>query len=167
MLSNTLIMSSAMANTAYIQYYTKQAGGGMQDIGPIYFKSRVKQRGRGIGNIFGSIYRFIKPLLASLAPALRSSTLSATTGLINDIGRKSFKESLKDNSKNAMQTFLKSATQQSGSGRSRKSVVKKKNIKFIPNLNKLQSHTRHRKGNVNKKNKKKTLKKRVLDIFSH
>lgn len=155
-----------MANTAYIQYYARQAGGGsLQNIGPIYSKARVKQRGRGIGSVFGSIYRFIKPLIASLSPALKSSALSAASGIINDIGNRPFKESLKSNSKNAVKTFLNAAQKQTGTGRSRKSKKKKnKNIKSKSILKKLQSHIGRRKGNVNKK---KILKKRVLDIFSH
>lgn len=152
-----------MSEAAYIQYYQRQAGSGVADIGPVYNRSRIKQRGRGIGNVFGAIYRFVKPLFASLVPALKSTAINASAGIINDIGNKPFKQVLKDNSKNAIKTFIDAAKQQqTGRGSKKKST---KHIKSKTNLNKVQSHIRHRKGNPSKK---KSLKKalRVLDIFS-
>lgn len=152
-----------MSREAYIEYYQRQAGAGISDIGPVYVRARTSQRGRGIGNIFGSIYRFIKPLFASLAPALKSSAINAASGVISDIGSKPFKQILKDNSKNAIKTFLNVAKQQTGSGCSKNKA--KKHIKSKPTLNKVQSHIRRRKDNATRK---KSIKKalRVLDIFS-
>lgn len=151
-----------MTSAAYIQYYSRQSGGSLHNIGPVYIRSRVKQRGRGIGSVFGTLYRFIRPLISSLAPAFKSSAISAASGIINDIGKVPFKESLKTNSKNAVQSFINSAQHQSGSGRKTKKK-RTDNIKPKSKLTNLHSHTRRRKGNV----KKKSLKKRVLDIFSH
>lgn len=154
-----------MSRSGYIQYYSRQAGYGISDIGPIYTRTRRTQKGSGLGNIFSSIYRFVKPFLTSLVPALKSSAISASTGIINDIGSKPFNQILKDNTNNAVKTFISSARQkQTGGGCSVKKNGKK-GIKSKSSQKKVQSHIRRRKGSEDKK-KKKTIKKRVLDIFS-
>jgi len=58
-------------------YYIRQAGGGGSNtaIGPIYSIPPYLQRGRGIGNVLGSLFRFIKPILWSGAKALGRETL--------------------------------------------------------------------------------------------
>lgn len=146
----------------YVQYYLQQSGSGLNDIGPIYSSYRFRQRGSGLGGIFATLFRFIRPIFAKLAPALKTTAINAGAGLINDIGNKSFKDSLRDNSKQAVKTFFNAATgQQSGSGLRRN--VKKNNIKSKTNLNKVQSHIGRRKGSSTKK---KAIKKRILDIFS-
>ena len=151
-----------MTRETYINYYFNQAGGGLSDIGPIYVRPRFRQRGRGfagIGNIFGSIFRFVRPMISKLLPTLKKSAIHATSGIINDLGNKPFKQALTDNSKEAVKSFFNPTTHQEGSGR-------KKHLKLKTKTKKLQSSSRHQKGSITKKKKKKPLKKRILDIFS-
>ena len=59
-------------------YYLRQAGSGSYNktgIGPIYSIPPYLQRGHGIGNVFGSLFRWIKPILWSGAKALGRETL--------------------------------------------------------------------------------------------
>ena len=59
-------------------YYVRQAGGGSYNntgIGPIYSIPPYLQRGHGIGNVFGSLFRWIKPILWSGAKALGRESL--------------------------------------------------------------------------------------------
>ena len=54
-------------------YYLRQTGGGSYNnkgIGPIYSIPPYLQRGHGIGNVFGSLFRWIKPILWSGKPIL-------------------------------------------------------------------------------------------------
>jgi len=47
-------------------YYLNQSGRGLPSgpgIGPIYSAAIYLQRGHGIGNILGTLYRFVRPLL--------------------------------------------------------------------------------------------------------
>jgi len=58
-------------------YYLRQAGGGSgTDIGPIYSSHPYLQRGHGIGDFFGSQFRWVRPIFWSGVKALVRETLS-------------------------------------------------------------------------------------------
>ena len=73
-------------------YYLRQAGGGggsynynNTGIGPIYSTPPHLQRGHGIGNVFGSLFRWIKPILWSGAKALGRESLRTGGKILSDI----------------------------------------------------------------------------------
>ena len=69
-------------------YYLRQAGGGSYNntgIGPIYSTPPYLQRGNGIGNVFGSLFRWIKPILWSIAKTLGRESLRTGGKILSDI----------------------------------------------------------------------------------
>lgn len=68
-------------------YYLRQAGRGLNDIGigPIYSTPPYLQRGHGIGNFFGSLFRWVKPILWSGAKALGRETMRTGGKILSEI----------------------------------------------------------------------------------
>jgi len=70
-------------------YYIRQAGRGLgtdsSGIGPIYSIPPRIQRGHGIGNVFGSLFRWIRPILWSGAKALGRESLRTGGKILSDI----------------------------------------------------------------------------------
>jgi|SRR5215510_7526309 len=66
---------------ALVAYYLHQAGRGSKrgnsSIGPVYAIPPFIQKGRGIGNFLGGIFRFVRPLIWSGAKDLGRVTLKA------------------------------------------------------------------------------------------
>lgn len=88
-------------NCPYENYYIHQAGSG---IGVIY-KGVPYQRGHGIGNFLGGLFRSVLPLLSNGAKAIGKEALSAGVGLLSDMTRarpmdESIKSRLKEISSN-------------------------------------------------------------------
>ena len=74
-----------MAHVAYRGM--KQFGSGRNDtgIGPIYSTPPFLQRGHGIGNFFGSLFRSVKPILWSGAKALGRESFRTGGKILSDI----------------------------------------------------------------------------------
>lgn len=147
-----------MASNIYVQYYQIQAGAGIEQIGPTYYRNRFIQSGRGFGNIFSSLIRWFRPIAAKIWPTLRSGLANVATGLINDIGQKPFTESVKQNASKLFENVMSTA-RQAGSGIRRKCIKRKQAKKPTSKI----------RGNVIKKKankKKKAIKARILDIFT-
>jgi len=52
-------------------YYRRQAGGGSgTDIGAVYSTLPYLQRGQGIGDFFGSLFHWVRPIFCSGEKAL-------------------------------------------------------------------------------------------------
>ena len=70
-------------------YYLRQAVRGSEQndtwIGPIYSIPPFLQRGHGIGNVFGSLFRWIKHIIWSGAKALGRETLPTGGKILSDI----------------------------------------------------------------------------------
>jgi hypothetical protein len=69
-------------------YYLNQAGRGLASppgIGPVYASPLYLQRGHGIGNLFGSLFRWVRPLLWSGAKAVGRETLRTGGKILSDI----------------------------------------------------------------------------------
>src|SRR5215475_4395270 len=68
-----------------LEYYLHQAGRGSRrgnsSIGPIYYTPPFIQRGRGIGDFFGSLFRWLKPIVFS----------DATRGALRTIGKEALR----------------------------------------------------------------------------
>ena len=68
-------------------YYVNQAGGGLTTPGngPVYSGPLYLQRGQGMGNFFGNLFRWVRPLLWSEAKALGRETLCAAGKILTAI----------------------------------------------------------------------------------
>jgi len=58
-----------------VKYYIRQAGGGYDDVGPIYVLP--SQRGHGIGSFLSGLFRAVRPVLWSGAKDFGKATLKA------------------------------------------------------------------------------------------
>lgn len=115
----------------YVKYYTIQSGGGITDIGAIYKTPLVIQRGRGIGDVFSGLGRYLRPMFISGLSALKDQALTTGKGILNDIwNQKPLTDILKDQTIDAMQGLADKAVNkvkrkmQGGSGR-RKSIKRR------------------------------------------
>ena len=105
------------------QYYSHQQRGGGEF--PVY-AGRYSQRGHGLGNILGSLFRRILPYFKSFAP----HALRAGANIVEDVSKgKSWKDAAMDR---GAETISKIAFgNQSGSGihRRKRKIKKRKNAK--------------------------------------
>jgi len=109
------------------QYYSRQQKGGA--IYPVYV-GRARQRGHGIGDIFKSIWRFFFPALKTIAP----HALRAGANIVEDATRgSSWKDStlrhgssVLDQVPAAIRAGVSASKNQSGSGRRRKRIAKRR-----------------------------------------
>ena len=70
-----------------VLYYRRQAGGGSETvIGPVYSTPSYLQRGHGIGDFFGSLFRWVRPIVWSGVKALGRETLRTGGDILSDIG---------------------------------------------------------------------------------
>lgn len=109
----------------YINYYLSQVGGGLNDIGPIYGSPRIYQQGRGVGSFLGGIFKYLRPLIYSGLNAIKKQTIKTGTNVLNDLGKKPFKDIIKERGMQAMDELkekglkkLHKMTEQSGNGTS-------------------------------------------------
>lgn len=182
--NNIDICEKTIMEDAYIQYYSVQIGRGAKNIGPLYYNQRFLQYGSGFGNFFGSIYKFLKPMIHSGLNALQNTAVKTTHDILSEIGTKPFKDIIVDNGKKAgkdlKNKFKKKFTQheQDGSGfifpLAAKRKFDKHGIKVKKNKTKKQSSTKRGVKKISRKvskkhspTKKKVKKTRVLDIFSN
>ena len=115
------------------QYYSRQQSGGGEF--PVYV-GRYRQRGHGLGNIFGSLFRRVLPFLKSFAP----HALRAGANIVDDVSKgKTWKDAAIDRGTETISKFA-FGNNQSGSGIRRKKRARK--------------------------SKKKNVKRRKVDIFS-
>ena len=82
----------------YTRYYVNQSGGG-GEIGSVYRASFRMQRGNGIGSFFRGLFRFVKPLLFSVAKAVVKEALKTGSNIMTDILNKEPEQPLGDISK--------------------------------------------------------------------
>lgn len=93
-------------NTHYTQYYLRQSGSGLSDIGAIYRSPVFEQRGRGgIGSFFSGLIKHLRPLVSSGLTALKDQTIKTSANILSDIGRKPLKEILKEQGKSAIENL--------------------------------------------------------------
>lgn len=168
-----------------------QGGGGLNNIGPIFKNipiyqkgygtiERRPQRGRGLGSVFGHLYRYLKPLLTKSVKALGHEVLSATGDILDDNSGAPLAQIIKSRGERSVENLKRKADEKlkavmSGSGAKK---LKKKPI--YPNLafqrpikkeRKLKSKKQERQKKEKKRkkraNSKKKKRKPILnDIFS-
>jgi hypothetical protein len=101
----------------YERYYDRQQKG--EGEFPLYV-GRYMQKGHGLGNILGSLFRRILPVLKSFAP----HALRAGANVLQDVSQgKSWKESAIKRIPEGIRSF--SVGEQSGSGKRRKRSASK------------------------------------------
>jgi len=110
------------------QYYARQQKGGGDF--PVYV-GRYRQRGHGLGNMLGSLFRRILPYLKSFAPiALRTGA-----NIVEDVSKgKTWKDAALDRVPETISKVAFGDTNQSGSGfrRKRKKVaLKRRTLKRV------------------------------------
>ena len=121
----------------YEDYYTTQSGGDV----PVFYGART-QRGHGLGNILGGLFRRALPFLSSGAKILVQQAMNVASDMIDG---KSFQDSAKSRLKEGITTFVTSnpIIPQSGSGVRRKRCCQ-----------------------PSRKQCKKTKKRKIADIFA-
>jgi hypothetical protein len=109
----------------YYQQQQQQRGGG--DF-PVYVGT-YRQRGHGLGNVIGSLFRRILPILKTYGPhALRTSA-----NIVDDVSKgKSWKDATLQRVPETISNFVFNKNSQSGSGlRGRQTCKSKKTVKRI------------------------------------
>ena len=71
----------AARQQAYLNYYTRQAGGGGLNV----FRGGFHQRGHGLGNILSSVFKLIKPLAAQGVKAIGRQALHSGLNAVQDV----------------------------------------------------------------------------------
>lgn len=110
-------------NSYYTQYYLRQGGSGLADIGPIYKLPSFPQRGRGsIGNFFAGLFRHLSPLASSGLSAIKDQALKSGSAVLAEFGKKPLANILKEQGKIALSDLTqrgvnKLKKMQKGSGR--------------------------------------------------
>ena len=124
-----------------VVYYLRQAGRGGSDydtgIGPIYSVPLYMQRGQGIGNLFGNLFRWVKPIIWSGVKALGRETLRTGGKILSDIAENRSDEV---NARDIISRYVTDSTQNliktlRGRGQKRRRATKKrktnKRVKII------------------------------------
>jgi hypothetical protein len=159
----------------YLKHYTNQNGSGFEldNIGTLLKTPRIYQRGRGIGGIFSTIFRYIKPLLKSGLSFIKDEALQTGADVLRGISdQKPLKDVLKNRGTEIVNKLRDKAVEKiskmGGSGRKRKRNISKvikgslKKRKTHSNISRVRKKTKPRK----KKSAKKQKRGRILDIFS-
>lgn len=153
-------------------YYRLQAGNGLRHIGHVYRSPRNGyQKGYGIGSFLSNIMGYLRPYAMSGLKSLTSQTYKSGKDVFSDlienkslgeIVRTRGKEAVLDLAEQGVKTIKKMAKRQSGSGINRRSRTRRKTV----------GGKRHKKTKqiggrrIKRKVKRRTKKKRVLDIFT-
>lgn len=169
----------------YTEYYLHQSGGGVgghdsRDDNFLQLQlPRVYQRGRGVGAIFSTIFKFLKPLLKSGAKFLGKEALTTGVDVIKGIAnQKPIKEVLTNRSLEVVDKIRDNTVNKIKSMRGSGIEKKRKYINRRASKNDNQFKT-NRVGVSSKKTQSKkirkrkkskaqsTVKTRILDIFSN
>lgn len=145
-------------NSHYINYYLRQHGGGIGDIGPLYRSPFILQRGSGgVGSFFSGLWRHLSPLLVSGASALSNEAVNSGAAILGQVGSKPLKDVLKDQGKIAMKNLATRAADklkrkmQGGEGR-RKKYIKRARLQHVV-------HSRSKRKQAGKGKRRKRSKK--------
>jgi hypothetical protein len=99
--------SNMVAQNPYVTYYVNQVGSGL----PVY-AGVPGQRGRGFGQVLGSLFRSAVPLLKRGAVALGKKALSTGAQVISDVASgENIKSSLKRRAQEQVQSTLENLDQ--------------------------------------------------------
>jgi len=113
------------------KYYINQAGGGGGEVGPVYSVPPFIQRGHGIGDVLGTIFRSVRYVTPYLFSGFKNACKEAAKFLGREALRTGGKilSEIADNpqtryqdiiSKNVQETFQNLSSKMTGRGRKRK-----------------------------------------------
>jgi hypothetical protein len=153
----------------FFRVYYPQTGGAAA---LTFYKSNVyRQRGRGFGGFFGSLFKRLIPLAKQFVlPHAKTGLLNMANDVLNN--KKSLVDSLKSNSLDTLKAVGRNILAQSGSGYSRKrkasKVGKRSNKRRKTSKPKRKGSKQKKKGRkTNKKSKnKKRTKTQIRTLFS-
>lgn len=166
-------------NTHYTNYYLRQQGTGISDIGPLYQSPRFLQSGRGgVGSFFSGVWKYLRPLVSSGVNALSSQAVKTGASILDQVGKKPLKEVFKEQGKAAMRELaIRGADKlkrkmQGGEGKRRKYIKRPPRAKVVHSNSKRKQAgkglKRGRKTKTPAKKKRMSRKsKRFFDIFSN
>lgn len=153
-----------------VRYYLHQAGRGAEygSVGPIYALPPFVQRGHGLGDILGGLWRVVRPLLWSGAKTLGKETMRTGGRILADIADKAPGTSTQDIiSRHVNESTQNLVKKLRGGGRKRK----RRATASRPTAKKRKVATTKKKNN--KTSKRRTIKRRrppanitKRDIFS-
>lgn len=94
------------------EQYLLQTGSGLADLGQIYRGNSfgAYQRGRGLGDVFGSVYRFLKPYLASGVRAVSGEMARGGAEVLGNLGTRPIGELLREQSDKSLQNLASKAS---------------------------------------------------------
>ena len=115
-------------------YYLNQAGRGLtpsEGIGPVYAAPLYVQCGHGIGNFFGSLFRWVRTILWRGAKAVSRETLRTGGKILTDIADNKSPELIPKDivSKHVTESVQNLIGNLRGGGRKRARVVSRKKAK--------------------------------------
>jgi len=110
-----------------MRYYAQYGGGGFDD-GRLYFSGVRRQRGSGLGGIFGTVARHLIPFFKRF---ILPHAASAVSSIASDIALKKqpLSASIKEHGKQALKRAGSDILNQSGSGKRRKRESTKRSPK--------------------------------------
>jgi len=163
----------------YKQYYSAQAqkGGGAYFSGRLFQRGYGGQRGRGIGSIFGSLFRKALPFLTTASKTLGRAALKTGANVLSDTAEGGdFRNSLRNRmretggelKRNATNQVLRALNSQTGAGKKRQNKRRKRSRSKTPAIKrrKLSKPVRSSKTVKQRRSPKKRLKPRTFeDIF--
>lgn len=101
-----------------------QSGRGLKDIGPILkaqplfqrgygpnfiIRQRYRQRGRGLGSVFSSVFNYFKPLLAQGLKTIAKEALQAGVDIVENKQGQPFKQIFQERGREAVQNLKRKA----------------------------------------------------------
>lgn len=168
----------------YIRYYIQQQGGRLSvdanEFGDVLKLPKVYQRGRGLGGVFGSFWKYLQPLLMKGANFVKDELIETGSDVLRNLNtQKPMKEILRDRSvqmvdklRNTAVDKLNSMVGSGGKYKRKRKITSKKSINKKVKRSKSQMKTlavrvkRYSTAPRKKKIKNKTPKNRILDIFT-
>jgi hypothetical protein len=138
-----------------------QYGGSLDNIGPLYHAGFRIQRGGGIGNFLGGLYRLVRPLFVKSARAIGREALNTGSSILSDIATKSPHEKVGAIVRKRMQETVN--RNMTGSGRKRKRARRQRRQKTIKKDRKGKRGQSSRRARAVKR--KKHLTRDKTDIF--
>ena len=127
----------------FLSLLAPQQGGGGNPL--IYTSAHHRQRGFGLGSILRSLASTLLPFAKTkLLPSLAEAGGKFASGLIDDIGKVSFRQSLKSRGKSAGLSTLRGVKRRMQSGGARSRKRRRSRIKPVPRSNRKSSATKRR-----------------------
>lgn len=167
------ISSPEMYKTYYLNQ-VQQKGGGSEYFTGHLFQKGYGQRGRGIGNVLGRLFRRVLPFLSNASKHVGKLALHTGANVLSDTAsgkdfQSSLKTRLKESGNHLKQNTIKEAqnaiAEQIGSGRKRK---RKGTLRNVKQKKSKPSKSRSIKGSTTKKStrtRKSTKLRTFKDIF--